>query len=541
MMAHAGAERTGLGATAVAWMVVLALGAGAAACVMVVFPYRSFDLDRFIAPKELALHAAALVAGVLAITATRRLSLTRADAALIAWLALSALSAFFATNHWLAYRALSLSMSGAAVFWSARFVASAGLGPALARILALVVVLGALTALAQAYGVTLEFATLNRAPGGTYGNRNFMAHLTAAAVPLLLWCIANARGKLGAIFWTAALTACAAALVLSRTRAAWLAIAVSAVIGALVAVLGPALGEEGVVRRRMTKSMVAVVVGVLLALAVPNSLDWRSDSPYLDSMKGVVDFREGSGRGRVAQYVNSATMAVAHPLVGVGPGNWPVIYPRYAPPRDPSLSEATGMASNAWPSSDWVAALSERGVPAFLALAAFVALVLGSALAARYSLARAPGERLAALAGGGVVLIAALEGGFDAVQLLPTPMIVVWGAAGALVAAGAERGAVVPPLGRRLLLATSFAAVTLLACWFSARRIEAMRLAEIGGSSALEAAASTDPGSYRIQLRAADHFLSRGQCGKARTHALEARALFPYASAPRRVLSRCRS
>jgi hypothetical protein len=139
------------------------------------------------------------------------------------------------------------------------------------------------------------------------------------------------------------------------------------------------------------------------------------------------------------------------------------------------------------------------------------------------------------------VLIAALEGAFDAVQLLPTPTIVVWGAAGALVAAGAERSAVVPPLGRRLLLAASFAAVTLLACWFSARRIEAMRLAEIGGSSAIEAAASTDPGSYRIQLRAADHFLSRGQCVRARTHALEARGLFPYASAPRRVLSRCKS
>src|SRR6202030_615709 len=109
----------------------------------------------------------------------------------------------------------------------------------------------------------------------------------------------------------------------------------------------------------------------------------------------------------------------------------------------------------AWPSSDWIAALSERGVPAFLALAAFVVLLLGSALAARYSFSRTPGERLAALAGGGVVLIAALEGAFDAVQLLPTPTIVVWGAAGALVAAGAERSAIVPPLGRRLLLAAS--------------------------------------------------------------------------------------
>src|ERR1019366_3735251 len=260
---------------------LLAVGAGALACVLAVLPYRSFDLDRFFAPKELALHAAALVAGIAALASARRLALSRADLALVAWLSLSAISAVFATNHWLAYRALTVSVSGAGIFWSARAAASAGFARALARVLALVVVIGAMTALAQAYGVKMEFAALNRAPGGTFGNRNFMAHLTAAGVPLILWCVAKARGRSGAFLWTASLAACAAALVLSRTRAAWLALAVSAVLAGVVAMRGPAILENPAVRRRMKLSLLAVAGRGARALALPQSLRRGRDGPHL--------------------------------------------------------------------------------------------------------------------------------------------------------------------------------------------------------------------------------------------------------------------
>jgi O-antigen ligase len=518
-------------------ILLLALGAGALACVLWVLPYRSFDLDRFFAPKELVLHATALIAGVAALAGARSFSLNRADLALIAWLSISAVSALFATNHPAAFRTLTISASSAVIFWSARTAASAGFAPALTKVLALVVVIGALTGLAQAYGIKMEFAALNRAPGGTFGNRNFMAHLTAAGLPLVLWCIASARGKRGAIFWTVALGACAAALVLSRTRAAWLAVAISVVLGGIVALTGSTLLESSAVRRRMTIALAAIGAGVLFAIVLPNSLDWKSDSPYLDSVRGVVDYQQGSGRGRVAQYENSAKMALVHPVLGVGPGNWPVIYPKFASPNDPSLSETTGMTANPWPSSDWVAALSERGVPAFLALAAFMLMLLMGALTARYDPGREPHERLAALAGGGVVLIAALEGAFDAVLLLPAPSIVVWAAAGALLTSDSESSDAPRLNARRLVLASAFAAFTFLACLFSARRIQAMRLYE---TSAIEAAAAKDAGSYRIQMRAADYFAGRGQCAKARPHALAARDLFPYSPGPRRVLSQCR-
>jgi O-antigen ligase len=525
---------------AAGWLALVALGTGAVVCVLAVLPYRSFDLDRFFAPKELALHAAALTAGVLSLAAAPRLSLTRADLALIAWLSLSAVSALFATNHWLAYRALTLSVSGAVVFWSARFVASAGLGPALARILALTVVLGALTGLAQAYGVKMELASLNRAPGGTFGNRNFMAHLAAAGTPLLVWCIASARRRASTAFWTASLAVCAAALVLSRTRAAWLALAVAAVLACAVAGRGPALFEGGRARRSLGAALIAAACAVGLALVLPNSLDWRSDSPYLDSVRGVVDFRAGSGRGRLAQYTNSAKMAEAHPLLGVGPGNWPVIYPKFAKPNDPSLVEGTGMTANPWPSSDWVAALAERGPLALAVRTAFIVLLLGAGLRARYDATRSPNDRLVAVAGSGVLLIAALEGGFDAVLLLPAPAIVVWGAAGALLGAGFERHAVPLSPARRLKLALPLAAFALLACAFSERRIQAMQFYERGTPSAIESALAKDPGSYRIQMRAADYFASRGRCAQARAHALSARGLFPFAPAPRRVLAQCR-
>jgi hypothetical protein len=226
-------------------------------------------------------------------------------------------------------------------------------------------------------------------------------------------------------------------------------------------------------------------------------------------------------------------------LLGVGSGNWPVVYPKFAPVNDPSLAEGTGMTANPWPSSDWVAALSERGFSAFLGLAAFVVLLLGAAVRMRNDATASPEERLAAVAGGAVVLIAALEGAFDAVLLLPTPTIVVMSAAGALIGTGGDLNTFWPLPMRRLLLGAGFGAFMLIACVMGNRRIEAMRLYEIGSAPALEAALAKDPGSYRIQLHAAEYYLTKGQCNKARPHARAARGLFPHAWAPARILAKC--
>jgi len=520
----------------------IALGAialGALTAVLVVLPYRSFDLDRFFVPKELALHAAALVVSVIALFQRRRVPLDRADLLLFVWLLLSALSGLFATNHWLAFRAFGLSASAAALFWAGRRLGDVGLGHALATILAGIVTLGALTALAQAYGIKMEFASLSRAPGGTFGNRNFMAHLAAAGVPLVIYQIATTRRWAGAALGSVALAICAGALVLSRTRAAWLALAMWGLIAFVLILRGPALFDTAAARRRLIAAMVAVAAGVGFALALPNSLDWKSDNPYLDSVKGVVNYKEGSGHGRLLQYKNSALMAAAHPVFGVGAGNWAVVYPKFAPSDDASLSDASGMTANPWPSSDWVAAASERGPLAALTWAVLMLTLLLGGASVRYDPDRTPGERVAAFAGASVLFVTALEGGFDAVLLLPVNAIVVWAAVGALLPRRERAHRVVLSPTLHSAGAVIFALLAAAAIFVSTNKIQAMALYTKGTTASVEAASRRDPGSFRIQMRAADNYMFAGKCANARQHALAARALFPNAPAPKRILAQC--
>ncbi|MCX5768533.1 MAG: O-antigen ligase family protein [Gemmatimonadetes bacterium] len=520
------------------WIALVAIVVGALAAVLLVLPYRSFDLDRFLAPKELAVHVAAAVTGTATLAHARGVRLGRADFLLGAWLVLSLASGLFATNHWAAFRAITLSVSGAIIYWSARRLAVAGLAGILSAGLAAVVVIGAGTALAQAYGARFDFATLSRAPGGTFGNRNFMAHLAAAGVPLLVWGALAARRRTGTVLTTIGLLACAAALVLSRTRAAWLALMIGGVMALALVVRGPALLEPAQ-RRRVLVVLASLFAGVVLALTIPNALDWKSDNPYLESVKGVVNYKEGSGRGRLKQYVNSLKMTASHAAFGVGPGNWAVQYPAYAPSDDPSIAEATGMAANPWPSSDWVAAVSERGPIAALALIAFFFTVLSAGVRARYDATRSSAARLAALAGVVTVFVAVVEGAFDAVLLLPMPLILVMAATGALLPAGKDEGTFTFAPPSRVMLPLLLLAAQSVAIITSAGRVEAMRLYGLGTVTALESATARDPGNFRIRVRAAETQLARGKCADARAQALAARALFPQAPAPKRVLAAC--
>ena len=209
-------------------MAALVIAAAAFAVVMAALPYSLFELDRYTFPKELVLLAGALAATLLCLASARRLSVFVVDALLAGYLAVSAVSALFATNGWLAFRALGVSLAGAALFWCSRAVARAGRGKPVLIALAAAVVVGACTGLAQAYGlVDSSLASLTRAPGGTFGNRNFMAHLVTIGLPVLLYVTIEARSRTRFALGTVGLMIAATALVLSRSCSAWLGRGVS--------------------------------------------------------------------------------------------------------------------------------------------------------------------------------------------------------------------------------------------------------------------------------------------------------------------------
>ncbi|MFL5493583.1 MAG: O-antigen ligase family protein [Gemmatimonadales bacterium] len=521
------------------WAALLVLQASAVAVVLAALPYPLFELDRYTIPKELVLQVAALAAGLLCLGTARRLTLFAVDALLAGFLLLSTVSTLFASNGWLALRALGVSLAGVTLFWCARAVARAGSGPALLLALAGAVVLGALTGLIQAYGlVNTSLTSLSRAPGGTFGNRNFMAHLVTVGLPLLLLVTIEARSRRRFALGSLGVAVAAAALVLSRSRAAWLGAGVSGVFLAVEGVWAGRLWAEDRLRRRVVRLASAALAGLVLALVLPNRLNWRSDSPYLDSLTGVANYREGSGKGRLIQYGNTLEMAASHPLLGVGPGNWPVFYPKYMSPRDPSFDAGDIIPTNPWPSSDWIALVAERGFLASLLLA----LVGGSVAAGAWARVRRVSPATPALNDLTIVatlLAVVVVGAFDAVILLPVPTLFCWVILGALTcSARPVRDVVLTGRSRRALLAGGAVIGALFICR-SAAQIAAMGLYSSGKRDAMELAARVDPGSYRIQMLLGKTWLERGRCDRAQPHAEAARKLFPNHPAPARVLRAC--
>lgn len=496
-----------------------------------------FDLDRFLVPKELVLLVAAFTTAVLLLRPARQLALGLSDCLLLAFALLGTISAIFATNGWLGFRAVAITWAGLACFWSARAIASAGLTRPLLATLAAATVLGAVTALLQAYGVDLPLVTDARAPGGTFGNRNFMAHVAAIGLPLILYLTLTGRSRLGTAAGALGMVLSAAALLLSRTRAAWVATAVGLLFLGVEGFLVSGLWRDRATRWRIATLGGAALIGTAAALLLPNRLDWNSDNPYLDSLVGVANFREGSGRGRLVQWRNTLHMTRDHAILGVGPGNWQVYYPRYTSPGDPAFDRGDPIPTNPWPSSDWMAMLAERGAPATLCLLAG----LGALVVVGWRRSRRHGTEPEGLAGLGmvsVILVAAVAGAFDAVMLLATPTLIVWTAIGAL--SPAPRDIVTLPEGAATGTVWLAGAAGALFTIRSALTVIAIMVAGNGSSrSALVWASRLDPGEYRLHMLLSKRPGRGSPCAAVREHAKDAAELFPYHDAPRRALRAC--
>ena len=278
----------------------------------------------------------------------------------------------------------------------------------------------------------------------------------------------------------------------------------------------------------------AALVGVVSAVTIPNALEWRARSPYVETLGGIANRSEGSGHGRMVQYRNTLRLFSAHPLLGVGPGNWPIRYADVAPSSDPSWAFGDPVPLNPWPSSDWMALLSERGVLAFAAV-----VLLGISLSWRgVTAAAAGGER--ALDGAALLALlaaVAVQGLFDAVLLLPAPLLFVAIAAGALLQRADGSAEVIEDAPRRRTVVGVAASVLL---GLIALRSTTQTLAYVVAGDGRELrrltwAARIDPGSYPIRIALAE----RGACASVRDDAAAALRMAPSWPASRAAARRC--
>lgn len=292
----------------------------------------------------------------------------------------------FATALWLAFGDVTDSFEAvrAVIGWAlvlSTFLIGAASDPrALSRAVAIVGIAAAVSGFAAPHagalgnsGATSEVATLGAAAGAMLCIRDRS-----------IWRVVGGAAVL-AFFWHAA-------------RAPVLAGSISVGVAALVA--GFALRD----RARIASFAIAVLA--LVTVIAPFTIERASANTTAPAISNVVDTSPAGGLGvRASIHASSAHLLVAHPLAGVGPGQFPA---RFPPFRDSAeierssherLQAAETEVEHAH--DDWIQPALELGLVAGAAWIAFLAIV---ALAAWRAM-RAGDAHIAALGAGAIALL----------------------------------------------------------------------------------------------------------------------------------------
>jgi O-antigen ligase len=384
-------------------------------------------------------------------------------------------------------------------------------------------------------------------PGSTFGNRNLAAEVVAMALPLGLAPTAMARGPGQRSMLGFALALELVYLAVTRARGAWLGAACG---------LGTTLWVMKLRWSRASRWVAAAaVVAAVVAVSVPGRFNPR-DAGDRKRYSGVVDVvEEGFDanstalRTRFGLWRRTLSMIGDHPILGVGPGNWPVEFPRYAEPgatRDGVLSAtlAPRQAHN-----DYLERAAETGI---VGLLAFGVLVAGAVRSVRSRLRTGDDDTraVAASAAGALVALMVMSAGSFPLDMPGTLMLA--GLALGLVAVDRRHvgratpgSAGVPGWPRRLALAGVALGLGLFLCAVermersvkSSRWLEAAERAmhgDPGRGGATEAigflslALEAQPQDFRGRLRSAQLLARVDLLPEAKLSAQEAIALEPY-------------
>jgi O-antigen ligase len=218
-------------------------------------------------------------------------------------------------------------------------------------------------------------------PGSTFGNRNMAGEAVALALPFGCAVVAQPRrSRVRAGVAVGLLVAQLAYLAVTRARGAWIGGAMG--IAVFLLVRRPAL-------TRPTRLLVFPIAAVVLAAALLPGR-WRprdaNDTKRYEAGSRVVldalDPASPVARTRLGLWRRTFAMYQAHPLSGVGPGNFGVLFPLYAEPDAAADGVMSERAIPRRPHNELLERLAETGP---LGLAALTALFVTAFVAAASS------------------------------------------------------------------------------------------------------------------------------------------------------------
>jgi O-antigen ligase len=354
-------------------------------------------------------------------------------------------------------------------------------------------------------------------PGSTFGNRNLSGEAIALALPFGVGALAlaagGARGKRRAI--VAALVLEVLYLAATRARGAWM----GAAIGLLtVAILGRREWSRAAVLPCLALGGLALVVALLPARANPRYAgDTKRFARGFDVVETSFDPESTALRTRIGLWRRSLTLFREQPLVGIGPGNWAVLFPTTAEPGATADGVLSFTLAPRHAHLDLLECLTETGV---LGLGSLLTLAVGLALGIRRAgRSNLQATRVTARVAAGT-LVALLVVGFAGFPMeMPATATLLGLALGLVWAAGGGRPALAGPAPEPVLpRALAVAVVVALAILDTSKHLRSsywLGTAEralhddrgpAGAERALVALGRAEqalPGGFRVSLRLA--------------------------------------
>jgi putative inorganic carbon (hco3(-)) transporter len=195
--------------------------------------------------------------------------------------------------------------------------------------------------------LVLDGQNRNYIPTGAFlGDGNDFALSIDILVPFCLFMIFDAKGLKGRLFWAATLLVLVAAVIGTQSR-------------------GGTLGMVAVAIYYWTKTDRKVLTAALAVVAVVGVLGLASPQYFerMNTLSHVED--DGSAQGRITAWTAGTNMMLSNPLLGVGAGNFPPNFPRFAP-------GAGGIGPWKTAHSIYFLILGELGLPGIMFLLYFI-------------------------------------------------------------------------------------------------------------------------------------------------------------------------
>lgn len=173
-----------------------------------------------------------------------------------------------------------------------------------------------------------EVFTQGAWPASTFGNKNFSMHFIVMVIPVGLICLLKTSSVKRVWFFSFMLLINLWYWMFSFTRAAWLAVFLQILFLIIFLIFDKLKNNHHSIISNL-KYLGLKVVSLLIVVAsliFISFVDVQSDRNIQNRIQSI---NIESGSSRIPAWLNTIELIKDQPLVGVGVGQWPVIYPLY--------------------------------------------------------------------------------------------------------------------------------------------------------------------------------------------------------------------